>query len=185
MIWDLNTIQETIQHEGLDVLVVSYGGSCSNTLVKYLEKNKLKCNTPIWDKIICHCPQYIECNVPMIYIYDNPIKSFLSIKRQGHWETNQKKLSNHTNIVFSDEHLLQLMIRQFHEWTTRENVCILKSGELFEDTIVEKLETFLKRNIQHFPIPYKTPKTNLEQIPDDLKQLFETYKVEIDRINQF
>jgi len=80
MICELNNINDIIKREGLNVLVISYGGCCSNTLVNCLEKNNFKCNTQIWAKILCHCPQYIECDIPIIYIYDNPIKSFLSMK---------------------------------------------------------------------------------------------------------
>ena len=35
MICDFNNINEIIKSEGLDILVVSYGGCCSNTLVNY------------------------------------------------------------------------------------------------------------------------------------------------------
>lgn len=68
MICDLNNINDIIKSEGLDILVVYYGGSCSNTLVNYLEKNNFKCNTQTWEKILCHCPQYIECDIPIMII---------------------------------------------------------------------------------------------------------------------
>jgi hypothetical protein len=83
MICNLNNANDIIKSEGLDVLVISYGGCCSNILVDYLEKNNFKCRTEIWDKILCHCPEYIECDIPIIYLYDNPIKSFLSMKNRG------------------------------------------------------------------------------------------------------
>ena len=184
MICDLNTVNDSIQSEGLDVLVISYGGSCSNTLVHYLEKNNFKCETPIWSKILCHCPQYLECDIPVIYIYDNPMKSFLSMKNRGEgfWDVNQQKLSNDMNVVLSDKNLIELMIKQFNNWTNvkRDNVCVIKSCELFEHNIVDKLESFLKKKIHHFPIPHKKTKTNIE-----LNEWFETYKLEIDKINNF
>ena len=162
----------------------------SNTLVNYLEKNDFKCNTEIWSTILCHCPQYIECDIPIIYIYDNPIKSFLSMKNRGEgiWDVNQQKMSNNLDVVLSDENLIELMINQFNNWTNikRDNVCVIKSCELFENNIVDKLTTFLKRKIYHFPIPYKTPNTtDIENIDIESLELFEKYKLEIDRINNF
>ena len=100
MICDLNHINDIIKSENLDVLVVSYGGCCTNTLVDYLEKNNFNCKTEIWSKILCHCPYY---DIPIIYIYDNPIKSFLSMKNRGEgfWDINQQKMSNDKNVVLT------------------------------------------------------------------------------------
>jgi hypothetical protein len=65
-------------------------------------------------------------------------------------------------------------------------VLIVKSCELFTDNIVNKLENFLKHKIDHFPIPYNTPKTNIEIIEDNEDiELFKKYKLEIDKINNF
>lgn len=193
MICNLNNINQMnhiIQKEGLQVLVVSYGGSCTNQLVDILEKNHYTCKTNIWAKILCHCPKYININIPIIYIYDNPIKSFLSMKRRGvgYWDLNQKKLSNNNNIILSDENLIKLMIRQFYLWTyvKRDNVLILKANELFENTIVDKLEGFLKRKLHYLPIIYKTPtvkKADIENPENDL--LFQKYYSEINYINKF
>ena len=167
-ICNLNNANDIIKSEGLDVLVISYGGCCSNTLADYLEKNNFKCRTKMYHKILCHCPEYIECDIPIIYVYDNPIKSFLSMKNRGKgfWDTNQQKMSNDTNVVLSDKNLIELMINQFNNWTNikRDNVCVIKSCELFENNIVDKLEFFLKKKLYHFPIPYKTPQTNIESI---------------------
>ena len=77
MICDLNNINEVIKKENLDVCIVSYGGSCSNTLVKALVSNNYNCITNSWDKILCHCPKYVDVDIPVIYIYDNPKKAFL------------------------------------------------------------------------------------------------------------
>ena len=40
LVQDLSNIKKIVNEEGLDVLVVSYGGSCSNTLVNTLQKNE-------------------------------------------------------------------------------------------------------------------------------------------------
>ena len=151
---DINQINDLIKKEGLDVLVVSYGGCCSNMLVDKLEKNGYKCRTDLWIKILCHCPTYIDVNIPVIYIYDNPIKSFLSQKKwqTGIWDVNQRKLSNNCNVKLSDENLLKLMIKQFNSWTNikRDNVLVVKSVELFEDGILNKFKKILGKRFISF-----------------------------------
>ena len=174
----------------LDILVVSYGGSCSNALVDQLEKNGYKCKSELWRKILCHCHTYINVNIPVLYIYDNPIKSFLSQKKRGRdlINVNQKKLSNNSNIKLSDENLLKLMIEQFNSWTNvkRDNVFLIKSNELFEDGIVNKLENILKKNISHFPLKYKPPNTTDKDIEDfKLTELFKKHKLELEKIINF
>ena len=96
---NLENVSEIILKEGLQILVISYGGSGTNTLVNTLQKSNYKCISDIWSKLLCHCPKYIDCDVPIIYIYDNPIKSFLSMKRRGTgiYDVNQRKLSNNNN----------------------------------------------------------------------------------------
>jgi hypothetical protein len=190
MIFDFENVNENIKEEELDLCVVSYGGSCSNTLVYFLEKNNYKCRTETWEKILCHCPQYIDIDIPIIYIYDNPIKSFISMKNRGEgiYAVNQKKMSNYINVDISDKNLLELMINQFKSWTNikRDNVLVIKSCEIFENNIVNKLENFLKKKIYHFPILYVNPRTNIENIENiENTELFEEYKLEIDEINNF
>jgi hypothetical protein len=184
---NINNLNNIIKKEGLNLLVVSYGGSCSNTLVDYLQKNNYKCNSHTWEKILCHCPHYIDVNIPIIYIYDNPIKSFMSVKRR-YFSINQKKLNNNKNINISDENLISLMIQQFNSWTNikRTNVLVIKSCELFEANIVTKLENFLNKKINYFPIVYSNPKTDINTITNNnLINLFDKYKVEIDKINNY
>ena len=190
MIQDLKKINSIVHHEKLDICIISPGGSCSNQLVDILIKNNYNCRTEIWSKILCHCPEYIELNIPIIYIYDNPIKSFLSMRRRGKgfWDVNQQKLSNNKNIKLSDENLLKLIINQINIWTNTncKNVLVLHSKELFENTIVDKLKIFLKNNnLQHLPIIYKPPKTKVENINNNnyFTLLFNKYKSDIDRIN--
>ena len=186
---DLENISKIIKKEGLQILVVSYGGSSSNTLVTTLEKEGYTCQTDIWNKLICHAPKYISCSIPIIYIYDNPIKSFLSMKRRGKgfYDVNQRKLSNNNDCIMSDENLLKLMIKQFHEWTNikRDNVLIINTNELFKDEIVNKLNIFLNTKVQHFPIKYIKSKNSLYNIDTKVKKLFEKYKYQINKINNF
>lgn len=190
-IYNLETINnEVIKKDGLNVLVVCYGGCCSNQFVYKLQQNGYKARSFLWDKILCHCPKYIDVNIPIIYIYDNPIKAFLSQKNRGkgYYDVNQRKLSNNLNIELSDENLLKLIIEQFNNWTNirRNNVLIIKSNELFQDKIVNKLENFLKRKINHFPIQYKNSRTtdsNIEEFKST--ELFKKYQLEIEKIINF
>ena len=191
MICNFKNIKSIVNAEKMEVCVISYGGSCSNLLVNTLEKNNIICQTPIWHKILCHSPDFLDIDIPMIYIYDNPIKSFFSMKNRGEgwWDVNQRKLSNDNNIELSDENLLRLMIKQFNTWTAckKDNLLLLKSEELFESKIVDKLELFLNKKLSGFPIEFKKPKTDLEKITfnKDEETLFEKYKKEINFINNF
>ena len=168
MICNFDNIGDIIKEEGINLLVVSYGGCASNTLTANLEKNNYTISTKIYHDILCHCPQYIDIDIPIIYIYDNPIKSFISMKKRGAgiWDVNQRKMSNNNNITLTDKNLLKLMFRQFNSWVNckRENILVIKSCELFENTIVDKLEKFLQKKIYHFPIPYKNPQTDITNI---------------------
>lgn len=188
MLVNLDDIQNNITQEKMDVLVVSYGGSATNALVDALIKNKYNIKTHTYNKVLCHFPHYIDLNIPIIYVYDNPTKSFLSVKRR-HWAINQKKLSNDEHVKLSDENLLKLMINQFMQWTTipRKNVLIVKTCELFNDNIVDKLQIFLNRKIDYFPLVYKSPATDVEKISQDINivELFDKYKTELQYINDF
>jgi len=188
MIYNLDNVNEDIRKEGLNLLVISYGGCASNSLTDILQKNDYKIRTKTWNEILCHCPDYIEIDIPIVYIYDNPIKSFLSMKRRGLNVINQKKLSNNNNVSPSDETLIKLMINQFNNWTNqkRKNVLIVKTDELFETSIVNKLENFLKKKIHYFPIKHVQPKTktNTKDV-EKYKKLFKKYQAELDFINTY
>jgi hypothetical protein len=183
-ICDLNTINSIIKEQGLDLCIISYGGSCTNALVKVLIENGYNCGPEIWSRIICHCPEYIEVDVPIIYIYDNIIKSYLSIKRRGIYYSSfvQQRLSNNENIALSDENLLKLMMKQYEIWSkvNKPNVMIIKSSELFESAILDKLQGFLKKDLKGFPMRYIRPMTELASISYHDKLLFKKYALKID-----
>ena len=189
MICNLQHANSIIKKEKLEILVVSYGGCCSNTLINALEKNGYKCRTAITRTILGHCPLYVKCDIPVIYVYKNPILAFMSMKRRGErlWAKNQKKLSNNQNVKLSDDTLLQLMIRQFYSWTShkQDNILFIRSEEIFSDNIVNKLSRFLKRKVKDFPILYKEPSSSIDNISKKYNHLFKKYKTEIDHINSF
>jgi hypothetical protein len=95
-------------------------------------------------------------------------------------------MSNNKNVDLSNENLIKLMINQFNSWTNikRDNLLIVKTCQLFENSIVDKLEKFLKKKLYYFPIPYKTPKIDVKNINEN-NELFKKYKFEIDKINNF
>lgn len=185
-ILDMTNINSVIKNEGLQVCVVSYGGCRSNTLVDVLEKNDIKCRTRSWNKLLCHCPEYFQASIPVIYIYDDPIKSLLSMKRRGpgFWDANQQKMSNNYNAELSDENLLKLMIKQFKSWTSQkdDNVIIIKSSEIHQPHIVKLLENHLSHKITGLPILYK--KSSNHKIDVD-NSIIVTHKTEIDMINNY
>ena len=186
LVQDLSNIKKIVNEEGLDVLVVSYGGSCSNTLVNTLQKNGYKCRSKMFDRILCHCPHYIELDIPIIYIYDNPISALLSMKRRGLgiWGTNQRKLSNNRDIKLEDENLLKLMIKQYNNWKGHNDVLFVKTNELFEKNILIKLKKFLKNDeLMGFPIELKEKKTKLNEFDMDIVKVIEKYLPEIKKIN--
>jgi hypothetical protein len=187
-ICNIKNINKIVNKENLQICVVSYGSSGSNACVEALEKNGYKCQTKIWHKILCHCPKYIKMEIPVIYIYDNPMKSYLSMKRRGigYWDENQRKLSNNKNVTLSDDNLFQLMFAQHKSWTKkyRKNVLIVKTCELFGPGIKNKLQSFLGNyNMTNFPIEYIHPKTNIEHIDTDDINLFKKYVKEISEVN--
>jgi len=185
---DLNSIKNIVQREKLKISVICYGGCCSNQLVDIFEQNNYKSKSPVWDTILCHCPHYIDIDIPIIYLYDNPIKAYLSMKRRYVNVVNQKKLSNNKNSAPSDETLLQLMIKQFHSFTNqpRKNVLIVKACDLFQPAICDKLKNFLNNpNLNYFPIEYIPGKTNMNEISAVDAALFLKYKAYIDYINNW
>jgi hypothetical protein len=187
-IFDLTNINEVVKEEKLDICVISFGGCCSNQLVNVLYANGYNVRTFVWINLLCHCPEYIELDIPIIYIYGNPIKSFLSVKRRKHcWIKIQQMLSNNVNIELSDENLLKLMIRQFNIWNNvnKYNVLILKNSEIFEMSIVDKLQTFLNnKNLKNFPVKYVPPITDVKHVSKDDAVLFQKYKDDVNNIIQ-
>ena len=185
-ICNLKLVNDIIKEENLDLCVISHGGCCSNQLVDVLTDNGYNVKTPIWKKILCHCPDYIDIDIPIIYMYGNPMTSFLSVKNRGngHWNINQQKLSNNENTKLSDENLLILMLKQINTWINinKPNVLILKSSEIFEESILDKLQTFLKKELYSFPIKYIKPQTTLENLDRDILMLFQKYKKNINTI---
>ena len=192
---DKETVRSELNEVNQQICIISYGGCGSNTLENSLNINHYKTTSSIWRYILCHCPQLIDIDIPIIYIYRNPIHAFLSMKKRGNgiWDLNQQKLNNDWNIELSDENLLKSMIKQFHIWTTSnlDNVLIINYDEVFAEGIKEKLEFFLgKYNLHNrlncFPIEYiKTNEYSEDNFTIDEKNLFEKYKKEIDHINNF
>jgi hypothetical protein len=188
MIQDLTNINDIIKNEGLEICVISYGGSGTNELIDILEMNGYKCKTPTYSKILCHCPVPIKIDIPIIYIYRNIIDAFFSQKRRGRdlWAANQQKLSNNLNTKLTDRNFLNLMANQFTSWknSNLQNILFINYNECFDDNFKIKLEIFLKNpNLCGLPFTYKEPKTkyNINEIDPRLKKLFLEYQNVIDQ----
>lgn len=186
-------IVKAITDELLDVCVISFGGCSTNTLADVLEQNALVCKTPIWHSIVCHCPYILpSIKTPIIYIYRDPRLAFLSMKQRqtGIWDINQQKLSNNLNVELSDEQLFILMMRQFVKWTNYirvykpKNIRVVKYKELFQPHIQSRLETFLGKPLNGFPITYIPPKSGSVIPTDNDEKLFVKYKHWIDHVNK-
>lgn len=190
-------VSKIIKNEAMDICVICYGGCSSNTLTHTLEKNNYKCKTPIWYKIVCHCPEIINIDIPIIYLYRDPILAFMSMKRRGKpiWDSNQKKMNNNEYTPLSDENLLKDMIKQFKTWTDyklnnkADNLYIIQYDELFKDEIKDKFEKILDNtNLTGFPISYIKPKNETISeinLNNNDKLLFQKYHSEIEYINNF
>ncbi len=188
MIQDLTNINDIIKNEGLEICIVSYGGSGTNELINILEMNGYKCKTPTYCKILCHCPVPIKIDIPIIYIYRDIIDAFFSQKRRGRdlWTLNQQKLSNNLNTQLTDKNFFNLMVNQFIQWknSNLQNVLFVHYNECFNDNIKIKIGNFLGNdNLIGFPFEYKEPKTkyNIDEIDPRLKKLFSEYKSVIDQ----
>ena len=149
MICNMDTLKERVKNDGLEVCVTSYGGCCTNVLCEILNNCGIITNTPVWGDILCHSPCYVELGIPIIYLYDHPVKSFLSVKRRGKLiQMNYAKMTNNLNSVYTPEKMLRSMINQFHTFadTKRDNVLVLHSKELFQPGIASKIISFLTKN---------------------------------------
>jgi hypothetical protein len=193
-IHSLDEIIKAISHQHLDVCVISFGGSSSNTLVDVLEQNGITCKTPIWQSILCHCPYILPgVKTPIIYLYRDLKLAFLSCKQRmtGIWDINQQKLSNNLTVELSDERLLVLMLTQFVKWTNYitvykpRNIRVVKYEELFQSDIKSKLESFLGKPLDGFPITYIPPKSASVIPTDEEEKLFIKYKPWIDYVNRY
>ena len=198
---DKDKVKQKITEQKFDVIITSYGGSWSNAIEGRLRrsgfnirygKTKEEKSVCLWRNILCHSPYYIDLGKPYIYIYDNDIiKAFLSVKRRGgnYWAVNQRKLNNKKKLKLSDENLLKSMIQQFYNFTEikRNDVLIIKSSELFQPEIKEKINNFLGRKVNGFPIEYREPtiNTSTHYYSQQEIELFDKYKKDIEYIKNF
>ena len=195
MICDMNNIQDLVKQDGLQVCVTSYGGSCTNALCDILYECNIKTNTPVWGSILCHSPCYHNLGIPIIYLYDHPIKSFMSVKRRGKLiKMNYAKMTNNLDSVYTPEKMIRSMINQFHSFTNekRDDVLVLHSKELFQTNISSKISNFLIKNGINekiyndlnvkLPLIYKQPSHKDNELTIGLAYIFNRYKNEIQKI---
>ena len=195
MICNMDTLKERVKKDGLEVCITSYGGCCTNVLCEILNDCGITTNTPVWGDILCHSPCYVELGIPIIYLYDHPVKSFLSVKRRGKLiQMNYAKMTNNLNSVYTPEKMLRSMINQFHTFADkkRDDVLVLHSKELFQPDISSKIISFLTKNgldkkvynelNLKLPLIYKHPSHNDKALTIGLAYIFNRYKNEIQKI---
>lgn len=197
MSFDINNIKNLVKEDGLKVCITSYGGSCSNALCDILNECGLTTNTFVWGSMLCHSPCYMDLGIPIIYIYDHPVKSFMSVKRRGLSKANYAKITNNPNSVYTPEKMIRSMINQFHSFTreNRDNVLVLHSKEIFQPGIAAKISDFLIKNGINekiyndlngkLPLIYKHPSHKDNELTIGLAYIFSRYKKEIQRIAQY
>ena len=84
MIYQPEYIKKILNEQKLEVLVISYGGSCSEALQRALTNSNINSIIPLhaeghveWEHAV-HLPFYYKMNIPIIYVYDDIRKAFLS-----------------------------------------------------------------------------------------------------------
>ena len=188
-IYNLRDIPAIAKKEKLDVAVVSCGGSGSNTLVEYLQKKGLTTRPRCWQKLICHCPEPVDLDIPIIYMYNTDFRdAFCSQRRRRSvcWKDNQIKLSNGNPGNLSDENLLKLMLKQFNSWTkvaNKENVLFLTFQEFFTDVGRDKINKFLKKDYNDYP-RWGDREKHMYDFDED-KELFNKFKEELEFVKNF
>ena len=196
MIYQPEYIKKILNEQKLEVLVISYGGSCSEALQRALTNSNINSIIPLhaeghveWEHAV-HLPFYYKMNIPIIYVYDDIRKAFLSQKNRGKgwYDINQQKLANSKHQVSDDSTFLKLMNRQFNSFTNkyRPDVLILKSSDLFLHSVQMKISRFLGKKITTLPMKWIPPKTKNDDFekPEN-KVLFSKHQEIIDNINNF
>jgi hypothetical protein len=191
---DIDTIKNVVIEDGIELCVTSYGGSCTNVLTDTLHECGIQTNTKLWGEVLSHLPGYVSLGIPIIYVYDNPIKSFMSTRRRGLNKFVHRKMNNNNkNVIYTHEKLIRNMITQFHSFTNvkRDDVLVLHSKELFNANVIDKISLFLSfhgidKKISHkFPFIYKNPSHKHDDLTLGLAHLFNKYSNELKFINNY
>lgn len=200
-IYKLDDLEKAVKRENLQVAIVSFGGSGSNGLAEFYQSKGINTRARCWQNLLCHCPEPIKMDIPVIYVYNEDARdAFCSQRRRrrnlagpgskenwkGIWKDNQKKLSNGSVSNFSDETLLSLMIQQFKNWAKvadQENVLFITFQELFTDAGKDKLNSHIKRDFKDYP-KWGDREKHVYKFDDD-KELFGKFKDDLEFIKNF
>jgi hypothetical protein len=157
--------------------------------VEFLQAKGLNTRARCWQKLICHCPEPIDLDIPIIYMYNQDARdAFCSQRRRMSvcWKDNQRKLSNGNVPRFSDENLISLMMQQFKKWTTvahKKNVMFLTFQEFFTDAGRDKINKFLKKDYTGYP-NWGDREKHVYNFDDD-KVLFDKFKDDFELVKNF
>lgn len=185
-------VKEELLNSCLDAWVCSFGGCASNSLTDFLETKGLIVRNKLWRETLCHYPNSLaDVKIPKVYIYDDIIDSFLSVKRRGKgwYDENQKKLADNADTYISDNSLIQLMASQFCKWFTSydlaidPNIFFISKDDFFNSqSMQDDLCEFLKISKGGFP-KERPRKTNIEKAMEINQSLFLERKIDIDTVN--
>lgn len=185
---DLRIVPQLMKRQNTNLAIVSYGGSCSNALANALRACRWRVHTKIWDQIVCHCPQYLDFGVPVIYVFEDPVRAFLSQNRRELLLMNQHKLTNSTTEDLDPETMFRSMFQQFRDFVRhgKDKVFFLRSSQLFLPETRPALEAFLKcRPLRTLPLQFRAPKTETDKVPSRFEALFAKFRNEIDFVRNF
>jgi hypothetical protein len=140
----------------VDVWLCSPGGAGSNMLKDYLHQF-VRVKSPMMAGLLTHHSEPVNCHKPnfkAIYLHRHPLDAVQSMKRRGLVRTNIRKLNNKRGLPATEVFLLESVLRQFKNWTTREvnyPIICVKYESLFENRNL--LGEFLGLGFQNFPEP--------------------------------
>ena len=144
----------------VDVWLCSPGGSGSNMLKDFLH-NHLRVKSPQMAGLLTHHAAPVDCHKPnfkAIYLHRHPIAAVASMKRRKLIKTNIRKLNNSKKLPATESVLLESVLRQFKNWTTRQvnyPILCVKYESLFD--YKDELGEFLGIDMRGFPEKKNTP----------------------------
>lgn len=177
-----NYIKKSVQLEQLDCCIISFGGCGTHYLVNHLEKKKLKIKTNIWSNYLCHYSNLIELPIPIIYLYRDIRKAFISQLRNNFANKNYEMLNTISKRKYSDEHFFIAMYEQFEKFITADNIYKIEYNELFSKDKMTNLYQFLKIKNDSFESLFIQPKTFKF---NNYQNIFDKHQDKINYVNSF
>lgn len=170
----------------LDVWLVSPGGSGSTTFNTWLTKNGYNIINHTWRKIGCHHGIPLNLKIPIIYLFADLSKAYMSVsrrksRRDSPYFTNQRKLTNNYHCQISETNLWKSMKNQIENWVFLEDfvftsdILIIKQNDLYTEKGKILVEKLLGRSFMDFPIEQER-KSQINNFDDNIIQDIISYE---------